>query len=218
MSKELTTRILTSLVLFFILIFSLYYSGFYFVAFLSLVYVISFYEIIKNTKNLFFNIIANIILVFALFSFYHLRGDSNNSLVIISWILASTFLSDIGGYIFGKTFKGKKLTKISPNKTYSGSFGSIIFSCLSLFFLDLLQQLIFIEKIIYFLQLKYFLLTVLISIICQLGDLYVSYWKRKIKIKNISNILPGHGGVLDRIDGLIFVLIFSFLVKQLGYL
>jgi len=132
------------------------------------------------------------------------------------WILVSTFLSDIGGYVFGKVFKGKKLTKISPNKTYSGSIGSTIFSIGSIPLLDMLQNIFFNENLINFYQLKYLLLTILISIICQLGDLYVSFWKRKINIKNISNILPGHGGVLDRIDGLIFVLIFCFLIKKIG--
>ena len=185
---------------------------------MSFIYVLSSYEILKNTKNLLFNVIANIILIFALFSFYYLRGDSSTSLVIISWILVSTFLSDTGGYIFGRIFKGKKLTKISPNKTYSGSFGSIIFSCTSIFFLNFSQEFFLNKILINFLQVKYLLLCIMISIICQLGDLYVSFWKRKKKIKDISNILPGHGGVLDRIDGLIFVLIFSFLIKQLGFL
>tara|TARA_B100000780_G_scaffold265554_1_gene221050 strand:+ start:1688 stop:2344 length:657 start_codon:yes stop_codon:yes gene_type:complete len=218
MNRELTNRILTALVLLFILTYSLYFSGYYFLTFLSFIYVLSSYEILKNTKNLLFNVIANIILIFALFSFYYLRGDSSTSLVIISWILVSTFLSDTGGYIFGRIFKGKKLTKISPNKTYSGSFGSIIFSCTSIFFLNFSQEFFLNKNLINFLQLKYLLLCIMISIICQLGDLYVSFWKRKKKIKDISNILPGHGGVLDRIDGLIFVLIFSFLIKQLGFL
>jgi len=137
-------------------------------------------------------------------------------LVIIYWILLSTFLSDIGGYVFGKTFKGKKLTKISPNKTYSGSIGSIIFSILSLPSLSIVQNLFFNDEIVNFYSFKYFFLTVLISIICQSGDLFVSYWKRRAGLKNISNILPGHGGVLDRIDGLIFVLIFSFALEKFG--
>ena len=82
--------------------------------------------------------------------------------------------------------------------------------------LNLFQQILYNKSMINFFQLKYLLLTILISIICQSGDLYVSFWKRKIKIKNVSNILPGHGGVLDRIDGLIFVLIFSYAVNKVG--
>ena len=216
MNFELINRILTSITLLPVLIFCSYYSGFYFIFFLCIIYLISFYEIMKNSKSLLFNLNSNIILIFALFSFYYLRGDTNYSLITIYWILASTFLSDIGGYVFGKTFKGKKLTKISPNKTYSGSIGSFFFSIISLPLIGTLQQFLFNESIINFYQLKYFIFTVLISLVCQLGDIYVSYWKRKIKIKNISNVLPGHGGVLDRIDGLIFVLIFSFVLKKLG--
>jgi|TARA_B100000780_G_scaffold274744_1_gene240234 phosphatidate cytidylyltransferase len=163
-----------------------------------------------------FNIIANIVLIFSLYAFYNLRGDTNYSLITLYWILSVNFLSDIGGYTFGRLFKGKKLTKISPNKTYSGSIGSIFFSSSSLPLFEVLQIFLLDEKLIYFYQLKYFILSILISIVCQLGDLYVSFWKRKINIKNISNILPGHGGVLDRIDGLIFVLIFIFLIKKIG--
>jgi phosphatidate cytidylyltransferase len=216
MNSELINRILTSLILLPILIGSLFYSGYYFIIFLSLVYFISFYEIFKNTKNLMFNIIANIVLIFSLYAFYNLRGDTNYSLITLYWILSVNFLSDIGGYTFGRLFKGKKLTKISPNKTYSGSIGSIFFSSSSLPLFEVLQIFLLDEKLIYFYQLKYFILSILISIVCQLGDLYVSFWKRKISIKNISNILPGHGGVLDRIDGLIFVLIFIFLIKKIG--
>jgi len=216
MNYELINRVLTSLILLPVLAYCSYFSGFYLIVFLSFIYFFSFYEIIKNTKNLLFNFSSNIILILAFFSFYDLRGDTNHSLIILYWILISTFLADIGGYVFGKTFKGKKLTKISPNKTYSGSIGSIIFSFISLPSLNVFQYIFFNKLLINFYQPKYFFLTLLISIICQLGDLYVSFWKRRIKIKNLSNILPGHGGVLDRIDGLIFVLIFNFILKKIG--
>ena len=216
MNYEIINRILTSLVLFPVLIFSLYLSGLYLIILLCLIYFISFYEIIKNTKNLLFNLVSNAIIIIALYSLYYLRGDTNYSLITIYWILIATFLSDVGGFIFGRTFKGKKLTKISPNKTYSGSIGSIVLSITSIFSLNFFQTFFLNQYVINFLQLKYLILTILISIVCQLGDLYVSFWKRKGNIKNISNILPGHGGVLDRIDGLIFVLIFCFIIKHIG--
>ena len=216
MNYELVKRILTSLTLLPVLIYCSYKSGFYFIIFLSTIYFLSFYEIFANTKNLLFNFISNTIIILAIFSFYYLRGSTSSSLIVLYWVLLSTFLSDIGGYIFGKIFKGKKLTKISPNKTISGSVGSIVFSFMSLLILNFFQELLLGEKLVNFYQLKYFLITFLFSIICESGDLFVSFWKRKIKIKNISNILPGHGGVLDRIDGLIFVLIFSFLIKIIG--
>ena len=216
MNFDLTKRILTALALLPILIFSTYNTGVYLLVFLTRIYLLSFYEIIKNTKNLLFIFISVSTISLALFSFYYLRGNTDYSLILIYWILATTFLSDIGGYVFGKTFKGKKLTKISPNKTYSGSIGSIFFSLLSIPASNFLQIFFLNENLIDFNQLKFLIINILISITCQSGDLAVSYCKRKIKIKNISNILPGHGGVLDRIDGLIFVLIFSFVLKKIG--
>ena len=125
--------------------------------------------------------------------------------IIFYFIITICICTDIGGYLFGKTFKGRKLTKISPNKTYSGLYGSYIFStALCIFFYD-----------------KYFsyqiivLTCILISTISQLGDLFFSYLKRKAKIKDTSNILPGHGGVLDRIDGMIFAIPFGMILYKI---
>jgi len=216
MYKEILKRLITSVVLLPILFYAMIYSRVYLISLLILVYFLCSYEIIKNSKNIFFNLFANILLIFSFYSFYFLRGDTEYSLVILFWILISTFLSDTGGYIFGKIFKGKKLTKISPNKTYSGSIGSIILSSLSLPLLNLLQLSFSSGLHVNFLKFDFLILTILISLICQLGDLFVSFWKRRIKIKNISNILPGHGGILDRIDGLIFVLIFCFILKSIA--
>jgi len=216
MKSELVNRIFTSIILLPILFYITINSGIYLIILLILIYFLSAYEIVKNTKNIQFIFFANILLILSFYSFYFLRGNTEYSLIIVLWILISTFLSDIGGYIFGKIFKGKKLTKISPNKTYSGASGSVILSCVSLPLLNFLQIFFYNKLIVNFLELNFFLFTILISFTCQLGDLFVSYWKRKIKIKNLSNILPGHGGILDRIDGLIFVLIFCFLLKLVG--
>ena len=213
MKNELLKRILTTIFLLPILFYSMVYSGSYLVVLLILFYFLSMYEIIKNTKNILFIFFASILLILSFYSFYFLRGDTQYSLIILFWILTSTFLSDIGGYIFGKIFKGKKLTKISPNKTYSGAIGSIILSCSSLLLINSLQVFFLNKLLINFLELNFLFFTILISFVCQLGDLFASFLKRKINIKNISNILPGHGGILDRIDGLIFVLIFCFLLK-----
>ena len=213
MKKELLNRILTSVVLLPIVIYATIYSGVYLILLLFLFYFLSLYEIIKNTKNVLFIVFGNFLLILSFYSFYFLRGDTEYTLIILFWVLISTFLSDIGGYLFGKTFKGKKLTTISPNKTYSGAFGSIVLSCLSLPLINLLQVSFLNKILINFLELNFLIITVLISFVCQTGDIFVSFLKRKINIKNISNILPGHGGVLDRIDGLVFVLIFCFLLK-----
>jgi len=196
MKLELINRIITSLVLVTILIYSTYYSGLYFIFFLSLIYLLSFYEIIKNTKNLLFILSSNIIIIFALVSFYFLRGNTYFALVTLYWILLATFLSDIGGYIFGKIFKGKKLTKISPNKTISGSIGSFIFS-----FLLIPIYYKFDFNLTY---LELFSVTLVTSIFSQAGDLFISYLKRKAKVKDTGDLLPGHGGFLDRFDGILF--------------
>ena len=216
MDKELIHRILTSIVILPILFISIFKSGVFLLTLLIFIYLLSFYEIIKNTNNLLFILFSNILLITAIFSFYNLRGNTDYSLVILLWILSTTFLSDIGGYVFGKIFKGKKLSRISPNKTYSGSIGSIFLSIFSLPIINLFQENFFSNVFVDLYEIKYFFLTIFISVICQFGDLYVSYWKRKIKIKNISNFLPGHGGILDRIDGLIFVLIITFFLKKAG--
>ena len=216
MNKELTYRILTSIIVLPILIISIFKSGVVLLILLFFVYLFSFYEVIKNTKNLLFILLSNIILITAFYSLYYLRGNTDYTLVVLLWILFATFLSDTGGYVFGKVFKGKKLTKISPNKTYSGSIGSIFLSVLSLPVINLFQYIFLSSLLVDFYEIKYFFLTIFISLICQLGDLYVSYLKRKIEIKNISNILPGHGGILDRIDGLFFVLIIAFFLNQIG--
>ena len=216
MDKELIHRILTSIVILPILFISIFKSGVFLLTLLTFIYLLSFYEIIKNTNNLLFILFSNILLITAIFSFYNLRGNTDYSLVILLWILSTTFLSDIGGYVFGKIFKGKKLSRISPNKTYSGSIGSIFLSIFSLPIINLFQENFFSNVFVDLYEIKYFFLTIFISVICQFGDLYVSYWKRKIKIKNISNFLPGHGGILDRIDGLIFVLIITFFLKKAG--
>ncbi len=120
--------------------------------------------------------------------------------------------SDIGGYVFGKTFGGKKLTKISPNKTISGSIGSfilsyVIFFLMYIYFVDLLYVRIRYEIL--------FFIPFFISTVCQLGDLFISYFKRKAKLKNTGNLIPGHGGILDRIDGIIFSLPIGFIVISL---
>ena len=107
-------------------------------------------------------------------------------------------LSDVGGLIFGKTFKGKKLSKISPNKTVSGSLGSFLCSLFLLLF--------YYDKLTDYSLLVLIFITITISLTSQLGDLFISYLKRKAKVKNTSNILPGHGGFLDRVDGIIFAI------------
>ena len=143
--------------------------------------------------------------MFSFYSLFYLRGTTELSFIFLLWVLVSTFLSDIGGYVVGKAIGGKKITKISPNKTWSGAFGSLIlsqFACL-IFFLDSN----------YILNFNIFFYQFLLSIIGQIGDILMSYIKRLNDKKDTSNFIPGHGGFLDRVDGLIWIFIFgNFLI------
>ena len=124
--------------------------------------------------------------------------------IFIIFSILISVMSDIGGLVVGKTFKGKKLTKISPNKTVSGSIGSFIFS---LFLIP-----IFFEYLTNYDLLTLSIITLMISLTSQMGDLLISFLKRKAKVKNTSDLLPGHGGILDRIDGIIFSIPVGFLL------
>ena len=137
-----------------------------------------------------------------------LHGRSGSP-VFFLFILSICFFSDIGGYIIGKLIGGKKLTKISPNKTISGSIGSFSFSIFPLLLFYNYNQYE------YFFSTNNLLFCLIISLVCQLGDLFISYLKRKAKIKDTGFILPGHGGLLDRVDGIIFAVPFAYLFVEL---
>ncbi len=160
-------------------------------------------------KFLYVSIFIVYILYFSLLIFYNLNHGKEIKVITV-FILLICIFSDIGGLIFGKTFKGPKLTSISPNKTISGSAGSIISSLIILF--------IFVNLYDYGIPFyKLFILTVSISLLSQAGDILFSYLKRKAKVKDTGNLLPGHGGVLDRFDGILIGLpigneLFYFLI------
>jgi len=127
-----------------------------------------------------------------------IESEYFNLKIYLLYSVLVSIMTDIGGLVFGKIFKGKKLTKISPNKTISGSIGSFIFSIslIPFFYKNQIDQTL----------LSILLITIFISLISQLGDLFISLLKRKAKVKDTSDILPGHGGILDRIDGIIFAI------------
>ena len=157
---------------------------------------------IFKKKNYIYLIGLLILLLFflSLLKIYNLKEYNLKFL----WLILIAWLTDIGGYIFGKLFGGPKLIKISPNKTWSGAFGSLILSQLAclIFFLDSN----------YILNFNIFLFQFLFSIIGQIGDILMSYIKRINDKKDTSNFIPGHGGFLDRVDGLIWVFIFGNLL------
>jgi phosphatidate cytidylyltransferase len=216
MNLELKKRIVTSIFLLSLLTLMYFYS---YVMIISLIVIaiviwIEFYALISKilTKNSFndkfLRFLWKSLSLFYLsslvcFLFFIESSYSHLKVYILYSILVAIF-SDVGGLVFGKIFKGKKLTKISPNKTISGSVGSFIFS-------------LFIIPIFYTELIKYdFLILILIilniSLVTQLGDLFISYLKRKAKVKDTSDILPGHGGILDRVDGIIFAIPIGFLL------
>ena len=213
--NNLQKRILTSIIILPISIFFILKGGNYIVSFLYAILILGNFEAFSAFKRKLSIIIIDVILVMALLALLHLRNDTASSFFLLLWIIILTIFSDVGGYIFGKTFKGKKITKISPNKTISGIIGSFIFAVLSVFFISFIVSLMSGIENNFFLKPKYFILALLFSLAAQLGDLFISYFKRLEKLKDTGKILPGHGGIFDRIDGLMFVVILAYILYAL---
>ncbi|WP_440928889.1 phosphatidate cytidylyltransferase [Candidatus Pelagibacter sp.] len=209
-NKELQKRILSSLILIPLSFFFIIQGHILFIFFLSIIFLVSSYEwIIMSKKSLLLKFLGIIFLFFSFYTAFYFRENENYKNFL--FIITICIFTDIGGYSFGKMFKGPKLTKISPKKTYAGVFGS--------FLLPLIVGLVVYEYE-YTDQISdkglYFLIIILfISFISQIGDLIISYFKRNAKLKDTGKILPGHGGLLDRIDGIIFVFPFCYLITIL---
>ena len=227
MTKELQNRIITSAILLLLLIIINFSKLFGIGIFIAILFIcIEFSEILSklvgpglvkhyryrshpeklNLKYLFLQILA---IFYVLFIFggssFEIHGRTGSPVVFL-FVISVCFFSDIGGYVIGRTIGGKKLTKISPNKTVSGSIGSFLFSILPLLLFYNFDQYE------YSFSINNILFCLLISLVCQLGDLFISYLKRKAKIKDTGVILPGHGGLLDRVDGIIFAVPFAYLL------
>ena len=214
---NLQKRILTSIIVFPLSIFFITKGGDYIVSFLYAILILGNFEVFSVFKRKTSIIFLDIILVISLLSILYLRNDTLSSYVLLIWIIVLTVLSDIGGFVFGKIFKWKKLTKISPNKTVSGSLGSFIFSILSVFLLSFLFNMISGLDNNFFLKPKYFILAIIFSFAAQIGDITISYFKRLENIKDTGKILPGHGGIFDRIDSLMFVIMVATLLYNFGF-
>jgi len=220
MNSELKKRILTSIFLSVFLILAFFYT-FILIILLIIIFLLSWIEfngLIKRIiskvdyfsriKRLLISAITLIYLFyFSVIVFITMQQFQPYYKINLLFLLLICICSDIGGFIFGKTFKGKKLTRISPNKTISGSIGSFILPLIlvPIFFY------FFSEK---FSLLQLFILTVFVSLICQLGDLFISFLKRKANVKDTGDLLPGHGGILDRIDGILFALPFGLILCE----
>ena len=216
MSESFKKRFYTSIVLLFLL--SLMIIDKYIMAFFLMVIGIfsklEFFKIIKkifiknNLKQFFFNVIF-IVYIFLFCTYFLILSSFLHLKILIFLILLTCVASDIGGFLFGKILKGPKLTKISPKKTISGAIGSLIFSSFSIFIM------------IYYLTKSFdpyiLLIGCIISISCQIGDLFFSYLKRKSFLKDSGNFLPGHGGILDRVDGMLLGIPVGFLTFLIVY-
>jgi phosphatidate cytidylyltransferase len=219
MSKEMTKRIITSIFLILLLALTFHYSYILIISLIiiSIISLIEFHELIskifikKTFKSNFLklSIKATSLIYLTIFSFIIFDGIIQNDFKLtMIYLFSICVCSDIGGLIFGKMFKGKKLTKISPKKTISGSIGSFILS------------LAIVPIFYYILGYKFnnlfdlILLAIVVSFSCQLGDLFISYLKRKAKVKDTGDLLPGHGGILDRIDGILFAVPVGVMLNQ----
>ena len=217
MKNELFKRIASSVILLPLTFFCIFKGSYFFNILILVSFLLTCYEwtsITKKKKYLTFG------LIFLLFSYYtiflirnHLGDQSLNYFIIILIICIST---DLGGYIFGKILRGPKLTNISPNKTYSGMFGGFLLSVLiSVILINYLS----IDNIKYhFFDYRLLIIILIISAVSQIGDIMISYFKRLSNVKNTGNIIPGHGGILDRTDGMIFAFPFSYFLIKLNLL
>ena len=208
-------RFYTSIVLL-SLIFLIFKFNVILVYFLIILGIFSILEFIDATKRLSINLfqlyLVNLIFVLYIFIFclnFFLLSNLAGLKIILFILLLACVASDIGGFIFGKTFKGPKLTKISPNKTYSGALGSIILSIITVLFLT--------YNFVQIIDFKIVIVAIMTSIFCQIGDLTFSFLKRKAKLQDTGKILPGHGGVLDRLDGILLGVPLGFITFILIY-
>ena len=201
MIKEFEKRLLSSFILIPIAIFFIIQGSIFFIFFLCILFLVTSYEWLQMSKKN--NLLKFLGIIFLLFSFYtafEIREYKNFEYFL--FILVVCIFTDIGGYLFGKIFKGPKLTKISPNKTYAGVLGSFVLSLIAgLIYINYFSK----KEVTDTDHLFIFSIILFISLISQIGDLIISFFKRKAKLKDTGKIIPGHGGLLDRIDGLIFV-------------
>ena len=216
MPNDLKKRILTSVLL--LLLFLFFNFTFFFKLGLFLITFLVFLEfrnifkkiLLKSENTNIKFIILNIFVFIYIFLIFTISSielhDKIGSSILFLFVISICILSDIGGYIVGKTIGGKRLTKISPNKTISGTIGSFVFSLFSI----ILFKIFFNINLDVGISLVTFVL--LVSLISQLGDLFVSYLKRMARIKDTGSLLPGHGGFLDRLDGIIFAIPFSYML------
>ena len=206
MSNEFIKRIVSSIILLPLVIYFIIEGSFLLIIFTLICFFVACFEWHMMSKKKIYYIYGFLFLMFSFYTFYELSIE----LIDVFYVIIICSSTDIGGYTFGKIFKGPKLTKISPKKTYSGMIGGYVLSLISL--------LVIINFKDYEATSILFLTTILISTVSQLGDIIISYFKRLSKIKNTGKLIPGHGGLLDRIDGMIFAFPIYYLINLTVYL
>ena len=214
MKPEIIKRILSSFVLIPIALIFIIKGSFFFTFFIATCFLITLYEWHMMSKKKSYNIFGFMFLIFSFYSVYFIRNElDKHGLLIFLFIVLVCVSTDIGGYIFGKLFKGPKLTKVSPKKTYAGVFGgyflSIIFTHILINYSELFKDQNFGRD--------EFVFVLIISTVSQVGDIIISYFKRLSKIKDTGKLIPGHGGILDRIDGMLFAFPFYFIFYLIFY-
>ncbi len=211
MKKEFQKRILSSLILIPLTFFLIIKGSIFFNSFLTICFLVTSYEWYMMTKKRKYHFIGYFFLILSFYSAYLLRNFYNDDKgFLFLFVIIICISTDIGGYLIGKIFKGPKLTKISPNKTYSGMIGGYLFSIISISIFIYYSKFFFNKENIFSLQVL--IIVVLISFVSQFGDILISYFKRLSKLKDTGKIIPGHGGLLDRIDGMIFAFPFTYLI------
>jgi phosphatidate cytidylyltransferase len=203
MDNEFFKRLLSSIVLIPVGFFFILKGSFIFNFFLLVCFFITSYEWFRMIKKSLIKVSGIIFLILSFYSMYKIRNDFDRDFLHLLFVTIVCVSTDLGGYIFGKILGGPKLTKISPKKTYTGSIGS--------FLLAIILTNIYLNYEDVEFTIEIFIFVLIISIISQLGDIFISYCKRLSKIKDTGKIIPGHGGLLDRVDGMIFAFPFSYI-------
>ena len=206
MSDEFIKRFVSSIILLPLSFYFIIQGSFFLIFFTIICFIVACFEWHTLSKKKNYYIYGFLFLIFSFYTFYELSIE----LIGVFYVIIICSSTDIGCYVFGKIFKGPKLTKISPNKTYAGMIGG--------YFLSLISLSVIINFIDYETTTILFLLTILISTVSQIGDITISYFKRLSKIKNTGKLIPGHGGLLDRVDGMIFAFPIYYLINLTGYL
>ena len=206
--NELIKRVCSSIILIPIVLFVIIEGSILFNFFISICFILAAYEWFQMSKLNIQKILGLLFIIISFYTIFKIRNDFNQDYFHILLIAIICVSTDTGGYILGKLLKGPKLTQFSPNKTYAGAFGGFLFS--------IIITILFFELSLKTYNYKFteetFIFVLLVSLVSQIGDIIISYFKRLSKIKDTGNIIPGHGGILDRIDGMIFAYPFSYIV------